>query len=71
MIMGAHVLLYSERADADRAFVRDILGFSSVDAGGGWLIFRLPPAELALHPTDKGSAEAAEGQSYARIRSCT
>ena len=61
MIMGAHVLLYSERADADRAFVRGILEFSSVDAGGGWLIFKLPPAELALHPTDKGSSEAAGG----------
>jgi catechol 2,3-dioxygenase-like lactoylglutathione lyase family enzyme len=52
MITGAHVLLYSEDAEADRAFFRDILGFPAVDAGGGWLIFALPAAEAALHPTD-------------------
>ena len=49
-ITGAHAILYSEDADADRAFFRDVLGFDSVDAGGGWLIFSLPPAELAVHP---------------------
>jgi catechol 2,3-dioxygenase-like lactoylglutathione lyase family enzyme len=52
MITGAHVILYSQDAEADRAFVRDTLGFAGVDAGGGWLIFKLPPAEIAVHPTD-------------------
>jgi catechol 2,3-dioxygenase-like lactoylglutathione lyase family enzyme len=52
VINGAHVILYSRDAEADRAFLRDVLGFSSVDAGDGWLIFALPPSELALHPTD-------------------
>ena len=52
MIDGAHVILYSRDADADRAFLRDVLGFASVDAGEGWLIFALPPAEAAVHPTD-------------------
>lgn len=52
MIIGAHVLLFSTDADADRAFLRDVLGTRSVDAGGGWLILALPPAELAVHPTD-------------------
>jgi hypothetical protein len=50
MFSGAHFLLYSIDPDADRAFIRDILGFHSVDVGGGWLIFALPPAELAVHP---------------------
>jgi catechol 2,3-dioxygenase-like lactoylglutathione lyase family enzyme len=52
MITGAHVILFSRDADADRAFIRDVLGYPHVDAGGGWLIFKLPPAELAVHPTD-------------------
>jgi catechol 2,3-dioxygenase-like lactoylglutathione lyase family enzyme len=52
MINGAHVIIYSRDAEADRAFFRDTLGYPHVDAGHGWLIFRLPPAELALHPTD-------------------
>lgn len=52
MIRGAHFLLYSKDADADRAFFRDVLGFRSVDAGEGWLIFALPPSELAVHPTE-------------------
>ncbi|MFI9063822.1 VOC family protein [Streptomyces sp. NPDC053429] len=52
MINGAHVILYSHDAEADRAFIRDVLGFPGVDAGGGWLIFGLPPSELAVHPTD-------------------
>jgi catechol 2,3-dioxygenase-like lactoylglutathione lyase family enzyme len=54
MINGAHVIVYSRDADADRAFFRDVLGYPHVDAGGGWLIFRLPPAEAAVHPTDAG-----------------
>jgi catechol 2,3-dioxygenase-like lactoylglutathione lyase family enzyme len=52
MIFGAHVIVYSKDAEADRAFFRDVLGFKSVDAGRGWLIFALPPAEAAFHPAD-------------------
>ena len=52
MINAAHLLLYSRDPDADRAFLRDTLGFPSVDAGRGWLIFGLPPAELAVHPAE-------------------
>ena len=52
MINGAHVILYSTDAEADRVFIRDVLGFAGVDAGDGWLIFKLPPAEIAVHPTD-------------------
>ena len=52
MIFGAHVVIYSTDATADRAFFCDVLGFSSVDAGHGWLIFALPPAEVAVHPAD-------------------
>ena len=52
MINGAHIILYSTDAEADRVFIRDVLGFLGVDAGGGWLIFKLPPAEIAVHPTD-------------------
>ena len=52
MVNGAHVLLYSKDPDADRAFFRDVLQFRAVDAGHGWLIFALPPAELAVHPGD-------------------
>src|SRR5208337_4397800 len=50
VISGAHVILYSKDAEADRAFFRDVLGFASVDAGHGWLIFALPPSEAAFHP---------------------
>jgi catechol 2,3-dioxygenase-like lactoylglutathione lyase family enzyme len=52
MITGTHVIQYSRDAEADRAFIRDTLGFAGVDAGHGWLIFQLPPAEVAVHPTD-------------------
>jgi catechol 2,3-dioxygenase-like lactoylglutathione lyase family enzyme len=52
MIFGAHVVIYSENAEADRDFLRDILGLKSVDAGHGWLIFALPPAEAAVHPAE-------------------
>jgi catechol 2,3-dioxygenase-like lactoylglutathione lyase family enzyme len=58
MIRGAHVILYSRDAEADRAFLRDVLELPDVDAGGGWLIFRLPPSEVAVHPADtSGAAE--------------
>jgi catechol 2,3-dioxygenase-like lactoylglutathione lyase family enzyme len=50
VITAAHAIIYSSDAEADRAFLRDVLGFASVDAGRGWLIFELPPAELAVHP---------------------
>ena len=50
MITGAHVIVESADPEADRAFIRDVFGFESVDVGGGWLIFALPPPELAFHP---------------------
>ncbi len=53
MITGAHSIIYSAKADEDRAFFRDVLGLTHVDVGGGWLIFGLPPAEVAVHPADK------------------
>lgn len=53
MINGAHVIIYSKDAEADRAFLRDVLGFSHVDVGHGWLLFKLPPAEMAVHPSDE------------------
>ncbi|HEX4105383.1 MAG TPA: hypothetical protein VHX92_04050 [Rhizomicrobium sp.] len=53
MIIGAHVILTSNDAEADRAFFRDVLQFKSVDAGHGWLIFALPPAEAAVHPAEE------------------
>ena len=56
MIDGAHVIVYSTDAEADRAFFRDVLGCPFVDAGHGWLIFALPPAELAVHPSQAGDA---------------
>lgn len=52
MITGVHAVSFTKDAEGLRAFFRDVLGFPSVDAGGGWLIFALPPAELAAHPTD-------------------
>ena len=52
MISGAHVVIFSRDADADRAFFRDILGLADVDAGEGWLIFALPPSEVAVHPAE-------------------
>ena len=54
MITGVHALIYAPDADKIRAFLRDVLGFKSVDAGHGWLIFALPPAELAAHPVEEG-----------------
>ncbi len=63
MITGAHMIVYSKDAEADRAFFRDVLGFASVDAGHGWLIFALPPAEAAFHPVD-APAEADQHELY-------
>jgi len=53
MLIGAHSIIYSTNAEADRAFLRDVLALPSVDVGHGWLIFGLPPTELAVHPSDK------------------
>ena len=53
MISGAHIIVYSKDATTDRAFFRDVLGFKSVDAGHVWLIFALPPAEAAFHPSEE------------------
>jgi hypothetical protein len=53
VISGAHVIVYSKDAEADRVFFRDVLGLASVDAGHGWLIFALPPAEAAFHPAEE------------------
>jgi catechol 2,3-dioxygenase-like lactoylglutathione lyase family enzyme len=53
MISGTHVVVYSKDVEADRSFLRDTLGFKSVDGGHGWLIFALPPAEAAFHPSDE------------------
>jgi hypothetical protein len=55
MILGAHSIIYSRDSGADRAFLRDVLGFPSVDAGHGWLIFALPPAEVAVHPAEENN----------------
>ena len=52
MITGAHSIIYSMRPEADRAFLRDVLKLTHVDVGDGWLIFGLPPAEVAVHPSD-------------------
>ena len=53
MITSAHIIVYTKDPEADRAFFRDVLGFPSVDAGHGWLIFALPPGEAAFHPSEK------------------
>ena len=56
-VFGAHLVLFSEDADADRSFLADVFDLESVDAGGGWLIFALPPAEVAVHPAEAPGAE--------------
>jgi catechol 2,3-dioxygenase-like lactoylglutathione lyase family enzyme len=57
MIYGSHFVVFSTDAEADRAFLADVLGFEHVDAGGGWLIFGLPPAEVAIHPAEVSGGE--------------
>ena len=57
MITGAHTVVYSRDAEADRAFFRDVIGLPSVDAGGGWLIFGLGSGEAAFHPAEDGGAQ--------------
>jgi catechol 2,3-dioxygenase-like lactoylglutathione lyase family enzyme len=56
MIFGAHVIVYSKNAEADRTFFRDVLDFKYLDAGHGWLIFALPPGEAAVHPSDESGS---------------
>jgi hypothetical protein len=53
MINGAHSIIYSKRPEADREFLRDVIGLPNVDVGEGWLIFGLPPAEVAVHPSER------------------
>jgi hypothetical protein len=62
MMIGSHILFYSMDPEADRAFFRDVLEFRSVDVGGGWLIFAMPPAEAAFHPTDQAFSQEHGGQ---------
>ena len=57
MISGAHVIVYSKNAEADRTFFRDVLDFKYLDAGHDWLICALPPGEAAVHPSDESSHE--------------
>jgi hypothetical protein len=57
MINGAHSIIYSKDPEADRAFLRDVLKLPHVDVGGGWLIFGLPPAEVAVHPSDENDVQ--------------
>jgi hypothetical protein len=57
MINGAHSIIYSKNPDADRAFFRDVLKLPNVDVGGGWLIFGLPPAEVAVHPSERNDVQ--------------
>jgi len=59
-IIGAHSILYSRKAEADRAFLQEVLNFPSVDAGDGWPIFGLPPSEVAVHPSDEGEGDTQE-----------
>jgi len=61
MIFGTHLLLYSRDPEADRAFFRDVLGLCAVDAGEGWLIFAMPPAEAGIHPLEEESAQSHAG----------
>ena len=63
MITGVHFLLYSREPESDRAFLRDVLGFRFVDAGGGWPIFALPPCEMGVHPANRNFVHPdAEGE---------
>jgi hypothetical protein len=55
MIIGSHSIIYSRKPEADRAFLRDVLKFPNVDVGDGWLIFGLPPSEVAVHPSSKNN----------------
>jgi catechol 2,3-dioxygenase-like lactoylglutathione lyase family enzyme len=65
MFFGVHLLLYSRDPEADRAFFRDVLGFTAVDVGHGWMIFAMPPAEMAVHPSETPTSVAHVGQDLA------
>ena len=67
MFLGSHFLLFSRDANADRAFFRDVLEMPAVDAGEGWLIFRLPPAEMGIHPAESSPAAGEDGMAAASI----
>ena len=58
MFNGSHIVIYTQDAQADRAFLRDVLGLKYIDAGDGWLIFGLPPAEIAFHPHDTSKSHS-------------
>jgi catechol 2,3-dioxygenase-like lactoylglutathione lyase family enzyme len=60
LINGAHIVIYTKDAEADRAFFRDVLKFSSVDAGHGWLIFAMPPSEAAFHDSENNDSEKSD-----------
>jgi catechol 2,3-dioxygenase-like lactoylglutathione lyase family enzyme len=62
MLTAAHTIIYTADAQATRAFFRDVLGFPAVDAGGGWLIFALPPGELGVHPSDASGPQYSPGR---------
>jgi catechol 2,3-dioxygenase-like lactoylglutathione lyase family enzyme len=68
MISGAHVLVYADDAPAARTFLRDVLGWDSVDDGGGWLIFALPSAELGVHPTADAERDSGDVDLYLMCR---
>src|SRR5262245_44945925 len=67
MVNGAHVLLFSPNAEADRHFVRDVLKFPHVDVGHGWLIFKLPPSEVAVHPAEPVHSSPPDGMLSASL----
>jgi predicted enzyme related to lactoylglutathione lyase len=64
MIIGTHAIIYAQDAEAARAFFRDVFHFPNVDAHGGWLIFKLPPAELGIHPSSEPGAPAGHHELY-------
>jgi catechol 2,3-dioxygenase-like lactoylglutathione lyase family enzyme len=63
-VTGVHAILYTRDAEADRRWLADVLGLESVDAGDGWLVFALPPAELAAHPADPASSQGGDVELY-------
>src|SRR4029453_15768290 len=67
MIMGEHSLVYAKNPEADRAFFRDVLDLTGVDVGGGWLIFGLPPAEVAFHPSEENDVHQLYRMGGARV----
>lgn len=67
MFFGTHLLLFSRNPDADRAFLRDVLEIQAVDAGEGWLIFRMPPAEMGIHPAESPPAVGEDGIAAASL----